>query len=405
MKRDSIFLAIEFVLAIAVITLGANNQKKSDNTSAYESPIETTKNMEEDDFVSEKNELLSELDNPAFPLPPKLEEMGSMQNLPDLSSITIEAYPNTVASDELAENTIEGMFSEDTGLSGSSINDDWVKNYADTTAETVDEFRQKTKEYWQELCNITYHKRIQNQILDQVVKDTNFTLSQEMEDYGYKAALWQFANDAKNSGQSIQEALQQYNDFTNLRDVRELKLHFKLEGERIAKQILLLRYIAHTQGIEVSDAMIDQYAHELNVIYTPVYKCVIKSYTRDMLINTYGSDLVNFEVLNDATLKYMESQVKVTEIPEETRAVPEETETDEADIASPGWNSDYSSGSQRSNVDRFVYVGGSSINTEDYDDPDDFAYDWADENEDEYDSYDDALEDAYDIWSDERGDD
>lgn len=413
MKRDTIFLTVGFILAAALITHSVYNQNKSNTVpgpvsvsvsafaSASESPAETIKSTEEDAFTSEKNALLSELDHAAYPLPPKLEDMGSMQNFPDLSSITIEADPNTVATDEMAEAIIEHIFSTDTGLPGRRINDDWVKNYADTTAETVDEFRQKTKEDWQERIDITYHKKIQSSILDKILSKTDFSLSKKLDDFGYETALWQFANDAKNSGQSIQEALEQYNGFTDLPDLHEFKLHLKTEGERNAKTAFILQYIARTQGIEVSDALIQQYAHEQNILNTPVYKSVVGYNTKDTLIHTYGQDIINFTVLNDAAAKYMESQVKVTSDTEAT-----EPETEAAAKGNPWRGTEYFSEAQQDTDDKkSTYGEASDYNyTDDYDDPDDFADEWADVDEDEYSSYEDAMDDAYDIWSEEHGD-
>jgi FKBP-type peptidyl-prolyl cis-trans isomerase (trigger factor) len=403
MKRYYTFLTIGFVLTIALITFGAYRSNNGTvSTSTSESTVETTENAaDEAEFTSEKNELLSELADASFSLPPKLEEMGRIHDLPDLSTITIETDPKEMVTDELVENTIESIFTQDTGLPGSSINDDWVRNYADSTAETVDEFRQEEKEHLQASLDISYHARVQNTILDKVIDDTSFTLSQEAKDYGYKAVLWSLANSAKSSGLSIQTFLEVYytNDFADLQDLDKIKVNIKLDGERFAKETLLIQYIAQTQGIEVSDAMIDQYVQEINSVSTEYY-------TRDTLIDTYGADMVNFEVLKEAVLKYLESQVNVAEVseetgtvPKETNTVPEETETEDS------YDANYPSGSQGSNIDRFVYVGGPSTDTEDYDDPDDFAEEWAEENADDYDSYEDAMDDAYDIWEEERGDD
>lgn len=402
MKRYYTFLTIGFVLTIALITFGAYRSKNGTvSTSTSESTVETTENAtDEAEFTSEKNELLSELANATFSLPPKLEEMGSIENLPDLSTMTIKTDPNSVVTDEEAENTIESIFTQDTGLPGSSINDDWVRNYADSTAETVDEFRQEKKEHLQASLDISYHARVQNTILDKVIDDTSLTLSQEARDYGYKAVLWSLANSAKSSGLSIQTVLEVYynNDFADLQDLNNIKVNLKLDGERFAKETLLIQYIAQTQGIEVSDAMIDQYVQEINSVSTEYY-------TRDTLIDTYGADRVNFEVLKEAVLKYLESQVNVTEIPEETSA-PEETE--EETIGAPWWSIGYTSAETKQNTNDYqpYYGGVSDYNyTDDYDDPDDFAEEWAEENADDYDRYEDAMDDAYDIWEEERGDD
>lgn len=398
-KHSTVFIALASVLTIAVIACGKSDQLNANQTAPGESTSETTEIATDEgkdyELYTEKKELCSELKIMTYPWPPALEDMGSIIDMPDPGTIEVATYPVRVADDELAENMIERLFTKDTGMSGDLINDSWVTGYTNGTSVTVDEFRQKTKESWQNQLNYTYHSRIQSAALNKIIGTARIRLSDKMKDYGYNMACWSFIEKAKSNGKSIWEAI---NVYDNLDDLKSLKTEFRIDGEAFAKQTFVIKQIAHDQNIAATDALVDQYARKISEVYR-------KEYTSDMLIKQYGLARVYEYAVNNAVLEYLESQVKVTEIPEETSAPEEaETETEKETLGDLWQDTEHPSETQQDANNYQSYYGGvSDYNyTDDYDDPDDFAQEWADEYADDYDSYEDAMDDAYDIWDEEH---
>jgi trigger factor len=188
-------------------------------------------------------------------------------------------------------NTITKVLTEPT--------DEWVKSYDKTTAQTADEFRQQIKEMLEETFDNQYHSNIQQEALQQLVDQSDITLSDEMKQYGTDFLIYSNVQQAKQYGVGLADYINQYGI-----SLDDFKKEMESEGEQYAKQYFIIQKIAKDQGIEATDALIDKLADELTTMSGTTYN-------RIKLIEQYGGEAVKNEVVRNAALEYLESQVKV----------------------------------------------------------------------------------------------
>ncbi|MDD6282365.1 MAG: trigger factor, partial [Oribacterium sp.] len=180
------------------------------------------------------------------------------------------------------------------------LTDEWVKSYDQTTAQTADEFRQQIKEMLEETFDNQYHSNIQQEALQQLVDQSDITLSDEMKQYGTDFLIYSNVQQAKQYGVGLADYINQYG-----MSLEDFKKEMESEGEQYAKQYFIIQKIAKDQGIEATDALIDKLADELTTMSGTTYN-------RIKLIEQYGGETVKNEVVRNAALEYLEGQVKVT---------------------------------------------------------------------------------------------
>lgn len=190
------------------------------------------------------------------------------------------------------------------------LTDEWVKNYQETTAETVDAFRTQMKERMVAGSDYNYHMEIQQKALADIVDKSEITLSDSMKKYATAYAIRSQLDQIEKYGMKISDMLNMYGT-----SVQDFRTQMETQGEEYGKQYFVIQKIAADQGIKLNDDLINKVAENAT-------KITGKEYNKDKLIEEFGKETIESEAVTMAVLDYIESKVKTT-VQEETSEVPE----------------------------------------------------------------------------------
>ena len=201
------------------------------------------------------------------------------------------------------------------------LTDEWVKNYQETTAETVDAFRTQMKERMVAGSDYNYHMEIQQKALADIVDKSEITLSDSMKKYATAYAIRSQLDQIEKYGMKISDMLNMYGT-----SVQDFRTQMETQGEEYGKQYFVIQKIAADQGIKLNDDLINKVAENAT-------KITGKEYNKDKLIEEFGKETIESEAVTMAVLDYIESKVKTTvqeetsEVPESSTAAPAESST------------------------------------------------------------------------------
>ena len=191
------------------------------------------------------------------------------------------------------------------------LTDQWVKDNAEdmgSSASDVASFRVEQKALLQAQVDYQYNNTIQQDALQQIVDQSEFTVSDAMQKYAEDYVISQEVQSMKQYGYSLADMLNMYQ-----MSVEDFKKEISDYATDYAKQRMVVAAIADQQGIKSNDELIDALAEELSGLSG-------KTLNKIQLIEQYGGDAVKDEAVNKAVLDYVQTQVKVVEKEDETDA-------------------------------------------------------------------------------------
>ena len=191
------------------------------------------------------------------------------------------------------------------------LTDEWVKNYAGTTAETVESYRDQIREQLQNRKEFAYHSESQDQAIQQISDKTEVELSKKFLEYAKAYILHAQLNQYKQYGMNAADVINMSG-----KTVEQFKEDAYANAEAYAKQLFIMRKLADEQNIRATDALLDSLAEAESSLTG-------EETNRIKLIEQYGKELVEEAAIRNAVMEYVESKIKVTE-----QEVPYETQMD-----------------------------------------------------------------------------
>ena len=184
------------------------------------------------------------------------------------------------------------------------LTDQWVKDNAEdmgSSASDVASFRVEQKALLQAQVDYQYNNTIQQDALQQIVDQSEITVSDTMQKYAEDYVISQEVQSMKQYGYSLADMLNMYQ-----MSVEDFKNEISEYATDYAKQRMVVAAIADEQGIKSNDELIDALAEELSGLSG-------KTLNKIQLIEQYGGDAVKDEAVNKAVLDYVQTQVKIVE--------------------------------------------------------------------------------------------
>ncbi len=204
------------------------------------------------------------------------------------------------------------------------LTDAWVKEHAEdmgSKAADVASFRVEQQALLQAQVDYQYDNTIQMDALQQIVDQSEFTISDEMQKYAEDYVISQEIQSGKQYGYGLADMLNMYG-----MSVDDFKKEISSYATDYAKQRMAVAAIANEQGIKSNDTLIDELAQQLSGLSG-------KELNKIQLIEQYGGDAVKEEAVNKAVLDYVQSQIKVVETEETSVATTEAVAGDETAAA------------------------------------------------------------------------
>lgn len=205
------------------------------------------------------------------------------------------------------------------------LTDQWVKDKAEdmgSKASDVASFRVEQEKLLQAQVDYQYNSGIQQDALQQIVDQSEITVSDKMQEYAEAYVISQEVASIQQYGYTLADMLNMYG-----MTVDDFKSEISEYATDYAKQRMVVAAIADEQNIKSSDALIGELAEQLSGLAG-------KELNKVQLIEQYGGDAVKEEAVNKAVLDYVQSQVNITETSDETEAETEAAETTDAAAAS-----------------------------------------------------------------------
>ncbi len=196
------------------------------------------------------------------------------------------------------------------------LTDQWVKDKAEdmgSKASDVASFRVEQEKLLQAQVDYQYNSGIQQDALQQIVDQSEITVSDKMQEYAEAYVISQEVESIQQYGYTLADMLNMYG-----MTVDDFKSEISEYATDYAKQRMVVATIADEQNIKSSDALIDELAEQLSGLAG-------KELNKVQLIEQYGGDAVKEEAVNKAVLDYVQSQVNITETSDETEAEAAET--------------------------------------------------------------------------------
>ncbi len=196
------------------------------------------------------------------------------------------------------------------------LTDQWVKDKAEdmgSKASDVASFRVEQEKLLQAQVDYQYNSGIQQDALQQIVDQSEITVSDKMQEYAEAYVISQEVESIQQYGYTLADMLNMYG-----MTVDDFKSEISEYATDYAKQRMVVAAIADEQNIKSSDALIDELAEQLSGLAG-------KELNKVQLIEQYGGDAVKEEAVNKAVLDYVQSQVNITETSDETEAEAAET--------------------------------------------------------------------------------
>ena len=181
------------------------------------------------------------------------------------------------------------------------LTDEWVKNYEGTKAETVAAYREEIRKRLQAQKEYRYHSDIQDQAMQQIFDQAKVEPSEKLTEYAKAYSLNARLNQYKQYGMGPAQVI----NMSGM-TVEEFKENAYASADSYAKQLFIMRKLADTQNIRVTDALIDKLAEAESSLTG-------EETNRIKLIEQYGKELVEEASLRYAVMEYVETQVKVKE--------------------------------------------------------------------------------------------
>lgn len=208
-------------------------------------------------------------------------------------------FPEAYGNEELAGKDAEFAVKIHEVKRPATLSDEWVKNYKETTANTIAEYREEVRKQLQTRKDFNYHSNIQELAIQQISEQAKIEPSEKLMEYAKAYLLDASLSQMKSYGLSVA-------DIVNMsgKTVAEFKEEAYARAEDYAKQLFLMRKLAADQGIKATDALLDELAEAESSLTG-------EKTNRIKLIEQYGKELVEEAAIRNAVMEYVESQITV----------------------------------------------------------------------------------------------
>ena len=208
-------------------------------------------------------------------------------------------FPEEYGNEELAGKDAEFAVKIHEVKRPATLSDEWVKNYKETTANTIAEYREEVRKQLQTRKDFNYHSNIQELAIQQISEQAKIEPSEKLMEYAKAYLLDASLSQMKSYGLSVA-------DIVNMsgKTVAEFKEEAYARAEDYAKQLFLMRKLAADQGIKATDALLDELAEAESSLTG-------EKTNRIKLIEQYGKELVEEAAIRNAVMEYVESQITV----------------------------------------------------------------------------------------------
>lgn len=208
-------------------------------------------------------------------------------------------FPEAYGNEELAGKDAEFAVKIHEVKRPATLSDEWVKNYKETTANTIAEYREEVRKQLQTRKDFNYHSNIQELAIQQISEQAKIEPSEKLMEYAKAYLLDASLSQMKSYGLSVA-------DIVNMsgKSVAEFKEEAYARAEDYAKQLFLMRKLAADQGIKATDALLDELAEAESSLTG-------EKTNRIKLIEQYGKELVEEAAIRNAVMEYVESQITV----------------------------------------------------------------------------------------------
>ena len=208
-------------------------------------------------------------------------------------------FPEEYGNEELAGKDAEFAVKIHEVKRPATLSDEWVKNYKETTANTIAEYREEVRKQLQTRKDFNYHSNIQELAIQQISEQAKIEPSEKLMEYAKAYLLDASLSQMKSYGLSVA-------DIVNMsgKSVAEFKEEAYARAEDYAKQLFLMRKLAADQGIKATDALLDELAEAESSLTG-------EKTNRIKLIEQYGKELVEEAAIRNAVMEYVESQITV----------------------------------------------------------------------------------------------
>ena len=237
-------------------------------------------------------------------------KLGSKQFIPGFEDqligkkageeVTVKVtFPEEYGNEELAGKDAEFAVKIHEVKRPATLSDEWVKNYKETTANTIAEYREEVRKQLQTRKDFNYHSNIQELAIQQISEQAKIEPSEKLMEYAKAYLLDASLSQMKSYGLSVA-------DIVNMsgKSVAEFKEEAYARAEDYAKQLFLMRKLAADQGIKATDALLDELAEAESSLTG-------EKTNRIKLIEQYGKELVEEAAIRNAVMEYVESQITV----------------------------------------------------------------------------------------------
>ena len=237
-------------------------------------------------------------------------KLGSKQFIPGFEDqligkkageeVTVKVtFPEEYGNEELAGKDAEFAVKIHEVKRPATLSDEWVKNYKETTANTIAEYREEVRKQLQTRKDFNYHSNIQELAIQQISEQAKIEPSEKLMEYAKAYLLDASLSQMKSYGLSVA-------DIVNMsgKTVAEFKEEAYARAEDYAKQLFLMRKLAADQGIKATDALLDELAEAESSLTG-------EKTNRIKLIEQYGKELVEEAAIRNAVMEYVESQITV----------------------------------------------------------------------------------------------
>lgn len=210
-------------------------------------------------------------------------------------------FPEQYQNAELAGKAAEFAVTVNEVKREPELTDEWVKNYEGTKAETVAAYREEIRKRLQAQKEYRYHSDIQDQAMQQIFDQAKVEPSEKLTEYAKAYYLNARLNEYKQYGMGPAQVI----NMSGM-TVEEFKENAYANADSYAKQLFIMRKLADTQNIRITDALIDKLAEAESSLTG-------EETNRIKLIEQYGKELVEEASLRYAVMEYVETQVQVKE--------------------------------------------------------------------------------------------
>lgn len=181
------------------------------------------------------------------------------------------------------------------------LTDQWVKDNKDTTAETVESYKDQIREQLKAKTEFRYHSTIQNDAMQQIFDEAKVEPSEKLMEYAKAYVLNAQLTQYKQYGMGAADVINMSG-----KSVEEFKKDAYANADSYAKQIFVMRKIADDQKIRPTDALLDSLAEAESSLTG-------QETNRIKLIEQYGKQVVEEAAVRNAVMEYIESQITVKE--------------------------------------------------------------------------------------------